>query len=247
MSFLGLPPNIEKLKEKNEVDKIIEALQFRLDASPKGAPVRQAAARALGELRDPSAIPPLVALIKADTPSNDVRAEAVRAIARIGGANAIKALIAVLPDADHSRENAAFRNVVIKTLSAAGAFAVDPLLVTITQPPECQQTAAAEILTRIGDPRAVRVMVQICETTTSPDVYHRVSDALYRFQSPAAIPELIITMHEAATGRNDHLGLDDNVARTALERLTRMALGDDARDWAAWWDEEGQARMMPDV
>lgn len=244
MSFLGLPPNIDRLKEKRQVDKLIEALQFRLDESPKGAPVRQAAAAALGDLRDPGAIPALVALAKADVHSDAVREEAVKAILRIGGKGALKGLIALLPDTDHTREGAAFRNIVIKALVHVGAPAVEPLLAAVEAPPDSQQTAAAEALARVGDPRAVAVLVRVCETTTSPDVYHRVSDALYRFQNPAAIPELIITMHETATGNNPHLGIADNVARTALERLTHTSLGDDAREWAAWWDDEGEARFM---
>ncbi len=244
MSFFGLPPNIDRLKEKGEVDKLIEALTFRIDAAPKGAPIRQAAAQALGELRVREAVPHLLGLIRADAQSPTVRAEAVRAVLRIGGHPAVEGLLGLLPELDHSRENAEFRNLVIKALARIGAPAVPGLLQLLQEGNEYAQTAAAEALARIGDPRAVRHMVLLCERTASPDVYHRVSDSLYRFQNPAAVPELIITMHEQATGHNAHLGLADNVARTALERMTRMAFGDDARDWAAWWDEEGEARLM---
>lgn len=243
MSFLGLPPNIDRLKEKGDVDKLIEALTFRIDAAPKGAPIRQSAAQALGELRATPAVPHLFDLIQRDQ-SMAVRAEAVRALLRIGGRPVLDGLIGLLPQLDHSRETAEFRSLVIKALARIGEPAVPALLELLEQGNEYAQTAAAEALTRIGDPRAVRLMVQVCENTASPDVQHRVSDALFRFQNPAAVPELIITMHEVAAGRNAQLGIEENVARTALERMTRMAFGDDTRAWAAWWDEEGQERMM---
>lgn len=246
MSFLGLPPNIARLKEKGEIEKLIEALEFRLSDSPKGAPVREAAAQALGELKAAEAIAPLFKLAKADTQSVPVRLAVVAALLRIGGRNALKALIGLLPTLDHTRENAAYRDAVIKALARFGTAASDPLLAALQTNNPTVQTAAAEALARIGEVRAARIMVRLCENTTSAEVYHRVSDALYRFQNPAVVPELIVTLHEEATGRNAHLNLNDHVARTALERMTKMMFGNDARAWAAWWDEEGQARMLGD-
>lgn len=245
MSFLGMPPNVARLKEKGETDKIIEALKYRLEDSPKGAPVRVDAAKALGELRAKEAMPALIEVAQLDAPAQDVRNECVRAIVRIGGSAAITAVITLLASTDHTREQARFRDTVIRALVHIGQPVVEPLIeAAVSTENPFAQTAAAEALVRIGDVRCIRPLVLIAETTKSEDVYHRVSDALYRFENPAAIPEFIITMHEHARGSNPHLPYSVNVPRTALERMTKMMFGDDARDWARWWDEEGQDRFM---
>ncbi len=245
MSFLGMPPNINQLRDKGETGKIIEALKYRLEASPKGAPVRVDAAKALGEMRVVAALPTLVEVAQLDSPAQDVRNECVRAIVRIGGGPAINAAIELLPSTDHTRENARFRDTIIRALVHIGPHAIEKLITAAVETENpFTQTAAAEALVRIGDVRCIRPLILIVETTASQDVYHHISDSLYRFENPAAIPEFIITMHEHAHGNNPHLPYSVNVARTALERMTKVMFGDDARDWARWWDEEGEAKFM---
>ena len=58
MLFFG-PPNIEKLKAKRDVKGLIKALGYQKDYF-----VRKAAAMALGEIMDPRAIKPLIAVFK---------------------------------------------------------------------------------------------------------------------------------------------------------------------------------------
>lgn len=245
MSFLGMPPNINQLRDKGETGKIIEALKYRLEASPKGAPVRLEAAKALGELRVVAALPALLEVAQLDAPAQDVRNACIRAMVSIGGDPAIDAIIALLPSTDHQIENARFRDTAIRALVDFGEPAVEKLIsAAVASENPFLQTAAAEALIRIGDVRCIRPLIMIVETTKSEDVYHNISDSLYRFENPEAIPEFIITMHEHARGSNPHLPYSVNVARTALERMTRVMFGDDARDWARWWDEEGEAKFM---
>ena len=118
------PPNVEKLKAKRDVKRLIKALQY-----PEDYRVRDAAARALGAIGDPRAIEPLVTamnntgafspipealakiggprtvelLIESLSHSNFlVVLNAVSALGRIGDVRAVKPLTARLGDPDHS-------------------------------------------------------------------------------------------------------------------------------------------------
>jgi len=90
MFFLG-PPNIEKLKTKQDLDRLGKALL----KYQKSSDVRIAAADALGELRDAKCLPLLSMSLKTEEKS-DVRKAAVRAIRRIGGKEALSLLVDLL-------------------------------------------------------------------------------------------------------------------------------------------------------
>jgi|WetSurMetagenome_2_1015567.scaffolds.fasta_scaffold644508_2 hypothetical protein len=81
MGLFG-PPDVAKMKAKRDVLGLIKALRYQKDAG-----VRQAAARALGELGDPRAIEPLVAQLYTEAAWEGRRtaAEALVRIHRHGG------------------------------------------------------------------------------------------------------------------------------------------------------------------
>jgi hypothetical protein len=82
MSLFGLfgPPNVEKLKAKRDVKKLIKALNYEKNAS-----VRQAAAEALGEINDAQqAVGPLINKLQSDN-SLSVRLACYSSVERITG------------------------------------------------------------------------------------------------------------------------------------------------------------------
>lgn len=95
MGIFG-PPDIDKLKTKQDVDGLIRALAYKKDAQ-----IREAAAETLRDLADERALEPLVeALTDSDW---DVRGAAARALGSIGEARAVAPLTAVL-DAEEEHD-----------------------------------------------------------------------------------------------------------------------------------------------
>ncbi|MGD2143790.1 MAG: HEAT repeat domain-containing protein, partial [Anaerolineae bacterium] len=94
MSFLGRflgPPDVERLKERGNVDGLIRALSYEDDAE-----VRQDAAQALGDLGDQRAVRPLIDALGDDKES--VRQAAVTALGHLGDPRAMKPLADVLTE-----------------------------------------------------------------------------------------------------------------------------------------------------
>jgi len=96
MSFLdGLfgPPNVEKLKDKGDVDGLIKALHYEKDYN-----VCICAAGALGKIGDKRAVEPLIAALE----DNDrkVRWNAAAILGNIGDKRAVEPLIAALNDSN---------------------------------------------------------------------------------------------------------------------------------------------------
>lgn len=83
--------NVKLLKRRKDVDGLIRVLQT--GAHPES---REEAAEALGEIRDPRAVEPLIGALK--DRDHEVRAEAADALARIGDPRAVEPLNALLGD-----------------------------------------------------------------------------------------------------------------------------------------------------
>lgn len=90
MSLFG-PPNIGKLKANRDFDGLGKVLATH----HKSGDVRQAAAEALGEMRDAKGVGPLAAALRAED-DPDVRKAAALALRRIGGVEALSALVDLL-------------------------------------------------------------------------------------------------------------------------------------------------------
>ncbi|MCK4692019.1 MAG: HEAT repeat domain-containing protein [Anaerolineales bacterium] len=139
MSLFG-PPNVEKMKAKEDVKGLIKALGYKKDAS-----VRKTAAVALVEIGEP-AIEPLIAAIKEE--NEDVRQAAVEALVKIGEP-AIEPLIAALKDYS-VREGAA--GVLGMMGEPALERAVERLIVGLEGEDDDVRGNAIEALTEIGEP-----------------------------------------------------------------------------------------------
>jgi hypothetical protein len=114
------PPNVEKLKARGNVSGLIEALGYR-----KKPGVREAAARALGEIGDERAVEPLIAALKDEVWSGGKAA--AEALERIG-TPAVDPLIAALKDLDYS----VYQTAIAEVLGRIGdAQAMKPLIAAL--------------------------------------------------------------------------------------------------------------------
>jgi len=119
--FLFGPPNVDKMKARRDVEGLIKALSYRKDSA-----VRQAAAMALGEIKDASAVEPLIIALKDE--HGHVRELSARALGQIGDARAVEPLIAVLSGQDYEY----VREAAAEALGKIGdTRAVEPLMAAL--------------------------------------------------------------------------------------------------------------------
>jgi HEAT repeat protein len=116
-------------------------------------PHREAAATALGEIGDPRAVNPLIAVLKNGNP--DLKIEASRALGKIGDVSGVKPLLAALND-----ESGGVRTEAVQALvKIGGDAAVNGLIKALTDP--AVRFAAAEALVMLGDERAIRPLIAV--------------------------------------------------------------------------------------
>jgi HEAT repeat protein len=178
MGLFG-PPNIERMKNKRDVDGLIKALTY-----PEDGEVRRNAALALGTLKDHRALDPLIVALKKDwdLPLNLAAAEA---LGMIGDERAVMPLISKLCNASicglaedalaqigapavgpliaFTKENqrsswAVEALAALKKISDPRAF--EQLLVAGSHPNSHVRAAAMQALGGIGDPRAMELLIE---------------------------------------------------------------------------------------
>lgn len=138
MSLFSVP-NVDRLKARHDVRGLVKLLSVQDDAA-----TRQMAARALGELRDSQAVPPLVVCL-AD-PMAQMRKEAAWALGQLRDSQAVPPLVAALEDKDGEVHNAAAR-----ALGHIGdCQAVEPLIAALHHWQEDVREAAFWALAQIG-------------------------------------------------------------------------------------------------
>lgn len=99
-------PNIKRLKAKRNVSGLIKALNYRRpfrsngQVVSTGVGVRASAARALGEIGDPQAVNPLIALLTADSDEALIRHNVAWALGQLRDRRGIEYLIPLLAEAD---------------------------------------------------------------------------------------------------------------------------------------------------
>jgi HEAT repeat protein len=163
MPLFGLftPPDIVKLKAKANVPGLIKALSYKkdmhVDSRSKDkvrrkyaqySAVRQAAATALGQIGDLSAVGPLLTALKGD--NTDVLKAAAQSLGQIGDVRAVEPLL----DVSAYRQSDT-RQVAERALAQIGSVAVGPLLEALKNSAGERQQAAARVLVQIKDPQLV--------------------------------------------------------------------------------------------
>jgi len=201
MGIFDRKPNIEKLKEKKDVEGLIKALKH------KDYLVGSEAAKALGEVGDVGAVEPLVQVLNVEAPFfYPVSCAAAEALAQIGDAGAVEPLIRALKD-----ERLGVRYEAVKALCEIGDVrAVEPLIQALKDEWHIRALAAAA-LGRIGDKRAVDPLIQALK---DKHIYVRegAASALGVIKDARAVEPLMKALEDKNRGVR-------KVAKEALEKL----------------------------
>ncbi len=136
MGLFG-PPNVEKMKDRRDIEGLIKALGYY-----RKPEIRIPAARALGDIGDVRAVDPLIAALKDEYLGRD----AAGALGKIGDARAVEPIIASL-----SAECWKMRQAAAVALGSIGdARAVEPLIATLKDKNGHVRKAAAQALEHLG-------------------------------------------------------------------------------------------------
>lgn len=171
------PPNAKKMRGERDVPGLVRALGH------KDPGVQYAAAEALGELREPSAVPPLMELLTADRYSG-VRWKAAEALARIGE----PAVVPLIGALHHPDEDVRWKAAI--ALGEIGDDrAIQPLIELLGDPDRFVQSRAAYALGEFG----TRVTPLLCRAlaTGPPSVRRGAALALQKIRDPAALDDLL--------------------------------------------------------
>jgi len=223
------PPNIDQLEARRDVQGLIKALAW------KDAPVRRAAAEALGALRDPAAVDALTGLLADD--NQGVRRAAVAALVARGGQRVVEPLVRAMADPDAQvrsiAENALYKRLLgdtdaetrRTTATALGRLktpeSVAPLLNAIKDADEGVRLAAIKALSTMGEMQAVLPLVLIVARETARARNTGRSDAAMERAASQALDTLAderaVEPLQAALAQSD-----PDVREVAIRRLARI-------------------------
>jgi HEAT repeat protein len=205
-------PKVETLKARKDIKGLIKALRYRKDEG-----VRQAAARALGEIKDPRAVEPLSAALKDERFS--VRQAAAEALGKIKDPRAVEPLSAALKDAEG--------RVRLAAAEALGKIkdprAVEPLIAALTDKNSDVRAAATEALVKIGAP-AVETLIAALKDAEWRGVRQAAAEALGAIGDARAMETLIAALKDK----------DSDVRQAAAEALGHLGW-EPAQDEIAGW------------
>ena len=223
------PPNIDQLEARRDVQGLIKALAW------KDAPVRRAAAEALGALRDPAAVDALSGLLSDE--NSGVRRAAVGGLVARGGQRVVDPLVRALADPDAQvrsiAENALYKRLMgdtdaetrRTTATALGRLrtpeSVAPLLLAIRDADESVRTAAIKALAEIGEMQAVLPLILIVARETARARTTGRSDAAMERAATQALDTLAderaVEQLQSALAQSD-----PDVREVAVRRLARI-------------------------
>jgi hypothetical protein len=218
------PPNIEKLKDKGNVQGLIKALDYEKDLR-----IVEDAQQALIEIGAPT-VDLLVEALQSD--SESVRQRTAEALGAISDRRAVKPLCTAL-----EREAGMQRFYIVQALGKIGdPEAVDALIAALEYEPVGIALAAIESLSKIGDDRAVQPLTVLLQD--APDQVKKAAEkALSQFDTalpstPPAVEEAPIPPRSVsdvlfAIFRDQKLTTDPrNFAQQLITRLFPDRLGE---------------------
>ena len=223
------PPNIDQMEARRDVQGLIKALAW------KDAPVRRAAAEALGALHDPASVDALAALLADE--NSGVRRAAVGALVARGGQRVVDPLVRALADPDaqvrSTAENALYKRLMADidaetrrvTATALGRLntpeSVAPLLNAVKDADENVRIAAIKALATMGEMQAVLPLIMIVARETARARSTGRSDAAMERAASHALDTLAdaraIAPLRAAVSQSD-----PDAREVAIRRLARI-------------------------
>jgi HEAT repeat protein len=174
---------------------------------------------ALGDLKDPVALPVLMDSLKDE--DWFARGEAALALGKIGDANAAEALFAMLADPDQY-----VRQCVCKALQELATQNNKPAyLKALTNPDKSTHTMAAVALANAGSPEGVRILIERLADSQTADL-PEIIRALTKLKHPDGLPAIRrLVEHSNATIRA--LGIlslgeyQDKESEKVLEKMAK--------------------------
>lgn len=175
--------------------------------------VRAHAAQALGALKDPRAIPPLLDMLENQNEDGSVQAGVITALGDLGATSAIASLITCLSSSHELIVYAA-----VKALGELQAIqAMQPLCAVLFQEDALfAYTAAGEALCKLGDPSVVDLLLPRLPTSTSRQLWEIVH-VMFHFHDPRLIEPLLALLNPLATDS----WYDEEVQKVILDFLGR--------------------------
>ena len=256
------PAIFRALSELRGIEPLISALK------DKDINLRKAAAKALGEIKDPRAVEFLISALK--DKESYVRYAAAKVLGEIEDPRAIAPLISALWDEDIEVYEAAVEALDkinpkwMETVEAKNK--VTEFINALKDENSCLRYVAAEALGEIKDPRAVEPLIFALKDEES-GVRSAAAKALGKIEDPRAVEPLISALkdkdwdvREAAAEALGEIkdpravaplisALKDKVwnvhkaATKALEKITGQDFGEDQSEWQKWW-EENKGRFL---
>jgi HEAT repeat protein len=189
ISLVMLPSN--SYSQDDQLEKLIKNLRS------EEWETREEAAQLLGDLKDHTAIVPLISVLKDEHPF--VRKKASWALGEIGDTMAVKPLITVLTNKDEDwwdREAAAL------ALGKIGSPAVEPLITVLNNNNLEVRKALALALGEIKDHRVVKPLIMLLNDQ-SIEVRLQVAMALRKIKDPESVEPLIAILKD----KNEYSGV----------------------------------------
>ncbi len=242
MGLFG-PPDIRKMKAKQDIPGLIKALEYKKDDQ-----IREAAAKALGQVGDALAVDPLINVLKNPILPFNLRKAAVDALGEIGDGKAVDPLVIELKNPRKSFQQSvvvalgkisdprAMEHLIpalkdtdlhksaAMALGACGKSDLKPLIAALKDDDWRVRSYAAEILGQINNPQAVKPLVNTLDDPANV-VRVPVIKALGAIGDGHAIEPLIPFLKD----------VDNNIRSSASEALEYLGWqpGDD--EMKAWY------------
>jgi len=186
-----------KILGKGKINQSIELLHDIL-LKDHFTVLRKNAAKSLGAIDDPRAIPPLIEALKTSKDPSII-IEVAGSLGMLKATQAVDVLLKLLKNKDGEiREN------VAQALGMIGdPRAIDPLLKILKEDKEAWvRGQAAEALGLIGDERVVSDLIITLETDDGIGVSIKTATALGRLKDPAAVEPLIAFLQKSKSVEN---------------------------------------------
>ena len=159
----------------------LQLLRYLRELESSADETRENAAREIGGIGDPIAVP---ALIKAlSDPDVDVRFEATKALGRLKSKNAFKQLIRLLNEEDDP-------DICAEAVAALGEIglpgAIGPLIKKLDDSDRFVRASAARALGNLGEMGAVESLIHLMRNDGISDVREAATEALVEIGGPEA-------------------------------------------------------------
>jgi HEAT repeat protein len=177
-----------EIKDQKAVNPLINVLK------DKDSLVKRMSVEALGKLKNPNAVNPLIAIAMDKNNEYFLRRNAVKALGEIADTKAAAPLITLLKENHYTAPiskglDNEFRVEIIRSLGEIkNVEAVQPLIALINNEDPFLSRQVAVALGKLGDPRAIDLLIGILKNNKDSLVQREAAEALAKIGKPSAKP-----------------------------------------------------------